>query len=164
MGDIFGLDSGVIVLACLALIVISFVLIIVLWSKLSSLRKQYLKMMNGSQAENIEQLISDIQHALNEQKAESAVTSAKVQAMRETMSRMKSKVGIHRYNAFAEGGSDMSFTIAILDEHQDGVIMTGIHSREQTYIYAKPVQKAQSTYTLSPEEKEAINQTSKQQQ
>ncbi|NEW07277.1 DUF4446 family protein [Paenibacillus sp. SYP-B3998] len=163
MEELLGLNGDLILLACMALIVISFVLIILLWSKLSKLRKQYMQMMNGSQAEDIEQLLINIQGALNDQKAESAATSAKVHAIREAMTKMKSKVGIHRYNAFAEGGSDMSFTIAILDEHQDGVVMTGIHSREQTYIYAKPVQKAQSTYTLSPEEKEAINQTSKQQ-
>jgi hypothetical protein len=163
MGELFGLDGGMVVLVSLALLVVLFILILILWSKLSKLRKQYLRMMNGSQAENIEQLIIEIQHALNEQKAESSTISAKVHAIREAMTRMKSKVGIHRYNAFAEGGNDMSFTIAILDEHQDGVIMTGIHSREQTYIYAKPIQNAKSTYSLSPEEKEAINQTSKQQ-
>ncbi|MFD0698496.1 DUF4446 family protein [Paenibacillus sp. GCM10027628] len=162
MGELVGLDAGILELACLLLIVVLFILLIVLWSKLSKLRKQYVQMMNGSQAENIEQLIIDIQQKMNQQEAESRATSARVDEIRETMKTMKSRVGIHRYNAFAEGGSDMSFTIAILDEQQDGVIMTGIHSREQTYLYAKPVQKAQSTYTLSPEEKETIIQTSKQ--
>ncbi|MBD0382249.1 DUF4446 family protein [Paenibacillus sedimenti] len=162
MGELFGVDGGIIVLVCLGLIVVLFILIIALWSKLSKLRKQYMQMMNGSQAENIEQLLVEIQQKLNHQKAESAANSARVDEIREAMKTMKSKVGIHRYNAFAEGGSDLSFTIAILDEQQDGVVLTGIHSREQTYVYAKPVQKAQSTYTLSPEEKEAINQTLRQ--
>jgi hypothetical protein len=78
------------------------------------------------------------------------------------LKKMKSKVGIHRYNAFSDTGSDLSFSVAILDEYQDGVLLTGIHNREQTYIYAKPIQRGQSQYTLSPEEKEAIIQTSKQ--
>ncbi|KRF10654.1 DUF4446 family protein [Paenibacillus sp. Soil787] len=162
MGELFGLDVGVIVLTCLALIVVLFIFILIVSIKLASLRKQYTQMMNGSKAENMEQLIINMQNGLNAQKAESAVTSAKVETIRQALMKTKSKVAIHRYNAFNEGGSDLSFTIAILDDYQDGVILTGIHSREQMYMYAKPIQNAQSTYTLSPEEKEAINQTLKQ--
>jgi hypothetical protein len=162
MGELFGLDGGVIVLTCFALIFILFIFVLILTIKLSSLRKQYTQMMNGSKAENMEQLIIEMQQGLNEQKAESVATSAKVETIRQSLMKMKSKIAIHRYNAFNEGGSDLSFTIAILDDYQDGVILTGIHSREQMYLYAKPIQNAQSTYTLSPEEKEAINQTLKQ--
>ncbi|MEW9107481.1 DUF4446 family protein, partial [Paenibacillus sp.] len=70
--------------------------------------------------------------------------------------KMKSHVGIQRYNAFAERGSDLSFSIAWLNEEQDGVVITSIHGREHSYVYAKPVEKGQSTYSLSPEEKKAI--------
>ncbi|TXK77747.1 DUF4446 family protein [Paenibacillus sp. N3.4] len=163
MGEMFGIDGGLIVLICLALIIVLFVCILILFSKLSSLRKQYVRMINGSQADNMEELIITMQNAINMQKAESVSISAQVDRIREVLTKMKSKVAIHRYNAFGDrGGSDMSFTIAILDEYQDGVILTGIHSREQTYLYAKPIVKGQSNYSLSPEEKEAINQTLKQ--
>lgn len=162
MGELFGFDVGVIVLTCFALIVVLFIFVLVVFIKLTSLRKQYTQMMNGSQSENMEQLIIDMQKGLNEQKAESLATSAKVETIHKALMKTKSKIAIHRYNAFNEGGSDLSFTIAILDDYQDGVILTGIHSREQMYLYAKPIQNAQSTYTLSPEEKEAINQTLKQ--
>ncbi|WP_261303394.1 DUF4446 family protein [Paenibacillus andongensis] len=162
MGELFGIDSGVIVLTCFALIVVLFIFIFIVSIKLSSLRKKYTQMMNGSKAENMEQLLIEMQNGLNEQKAESVATSAKVETIRQALMKTKSKLAIHRYNAFNEGGSDLSFTIAILDDYQDGVILTGIHSREQMYLYAKPIQNAQSTYTLSPEEKEAINQTLKQ--
>lgn len=162
MGELFGLDGGVIVLTCFALIIVLFIFILIVSIKLASLRKRYTQMINGSKAENMEQIIIDMQKGLNEQKAESAATSAKVETIRQALMKTKSKVAIHRYNAFNEGGSDLSFTIAILDEYQDGIILTGIHSREQMYLYAKPIQNAQSTYTLSSEEKEAINQTLKQ--
>ncbi|NRF90237.1 DUF4446 family protein [Paenibacillus frigoriresistens] len=162
MGELFGLDGGVIVLTCFALIIVLFIFILIVSIKLASLRKRYTQMINGSKAENMEQIIIDMQKGLNEQKAESVATSAKVETIRQALMKTKSKVAIHRYNAFNEGGSDLSFTIAILDEYKDGIILTGIHSREQMYLYAKPIQNAQSTYTLSPEEKEAINQTLKQ--
>ena len=137
-------------------------MIIIISIRLSSLRKQYMRMINGSSAENMEQLLIDMQKALNEQKAESVKASASIANIRQPLMKMTSKIGIRRYNAFNDGGSDLSFSIAMLNEEQDGVILTGIHSREQMYVYAKPIAKGQSSYTLSPEEKETITQTLKQ--
>lgn len=161
MGELFGLNGNLVVLAILALIVVLFIFVIILSFKLSSLRKRYTLMMNGTSSDNMEQLLIEMQEAINGQKAESAMTSAQVDLIRQSLTKMKSKVAIHRYNAFNDGGSNLSFTIAILDDFQDGVVLTGIHSREQMYLYAKPIQNGQSTYTLSPEEKEAINQSVK---
>ena len=67
-----------------------------------------------------------------------------------------SKVGIVRYSAFRDTGSDLSFTLALLNKHNDGVVLNGIYSREMSNIYAKPIKNAESTYTLSNEEKQAI--------
>ena len=66
------------------------------------------------------------------------------------------KVGIVRYNAFKDTGSDLSFALALLDENNSGVVLNGIYSREMSNIYAKPVEKGNSSYTLSSEEAEAI--------
>ena len=67
-----------------------------------------------------------------------------------------SKVGIVRYSAFKDTGSDLSFALALLNEHNDGVVLNGIYSREISNIYAKPIKDAESTYTLSEQEKQAI--------
>lgn len=66
------------------------------------------------------------------------------------------KVGIVRYSAFKDTGSDLSFALALLDEKNDGVILNGIYSREMSNIYAKPISNGKSEYTLSKEEEEAI--------
>ncbi len=66
------------------------------------------------------------------------------------------KVGMVRYSAFKDTGSDLSFAVAMLDEKNDGVVFNGIYSREMSNIYAKPVKNGVSEYTLSEEEKEAI--------
>ena len=66
------------------------------------------------------------------------------------------KIGIVRYSAFKDTGSDLSFTLALLDEHNDGVVLNGIYSREMSNIYAKPVKAGKSTYTMSEEEKQAV--------
>ncbi len=63
------------------------------------------------------------------------------------------KVGIVRYSAFKDTGSDLSFAVAMLDENNTGVVFNGIYSREMSNIYAKPVENGSSKYTLSSEEK-----------
>ena len=66
------------------------------------------------------------------------------------------KIGIVRYSAFKDTGSDLSFALALLDENNDGVVLNGIYSREMSNIYAKPVEKGKSSYTISEEEAQAI--------
>jgi len=66
------------------------------------------------------------------------------------------RVGIVRYNAFRETGHDLSFSIAWLNERQDGVVVTSIYSRGESNVYAKPIVGGQSPYPLSEEERIAI--------
>ncbi|MBR3254894.1 MAG: DUF4446 family protein [Clostridia bacterium] len=66
------------------------------------------------------------------------------------------KIGMVRYSAFRDTGSDLSFALALLDRENNGVILNGIYSREMSNIYAKPVKKGETTYTLIDEEKQAL--------
>lgn len=162
MEELFGVNAVIIELINLTCMFVLFIMSIILWVKLSSMRKNYKRLLNGSSPINVEELLLNIQQKQNIQIEQASGLTAEVETLSETIKRMKSKVGIHRYNAFGDSGSNLSFSVAILDEYQDGILLTGIHSREQTYMYAKPIQKGQSSYTLSPEEKEAIIQTVKQ--
>jgi len=67
------------------------------------------------------------------------------------------KVGIVRFNPFQDTGGNQSFAIALLDYYNNGLVISSLHSREGTRVYTKPIKKGQSEYSLSEEEKEAIN-------
>lgn len=68
-----------------------------------------------------------------------------------------SKVGIVRFNPFDDTGGDQSFTLALLDDADDGIVISSLHGRERTRIYAKPVRSGDPVeYEFSEEEKEAI--------
>jgi hypothetical protein len=69
------------------------------------------------------------------------------------------KVGIIRYNPFSEVGGNQSFSLALLDDNDDGVIITSLYTREGNRVYGKPIKNGQSKYQLSDEEKEAILRT-----
>lgn len=67
------------------------------------------------------------------------------------------KIGIVRYNAYKDTGSDLSFAVCLLDEKNNGVVFNGIYSRDMSNIYAKPIENGTSKYKITPEEQEAIN-------
>ena len=69
------------------------------------------------------------------------------------------KIGFKRFNPFTNTGGNQSFSMGILDENGDGVMISSLHSRESTRIYAKPIIKGKSVGTgLSAEEKQALKQ------
>jgi hypothetical protein len=143
------------------LLCIVFILLIMNMIKLIKMRRSYNQMMNGGRPENVEQLLIGMQNNLNQLTEQNHLQQSEIDQIKKQMRKMKSHVAVQRYNAFSnEGGSDLSFSIAVLDAEQDGVVLTGIHGREQTFIYAKPVEKGQSTYSLTPEEKNIIDRMS----
>ena len=66
------------------------------------------------------------------------------------------KIGMIRYSAFKDTGSDLSFALALLNDKEDGVILNGIYSREMSNIYAKQVKNGKTSNKLSDEEIEAL--------
>ena len=66
------------------------------------------------------------------------------------------KIGMVRYSAFKDTGSDLSFALALLNDNNDGVILNGIYSREMSNIYAKQIQNGKSANKLSEEENQAL--------
>ena len=72
------------------------------------------------------------------------------------------KIGFKRYNPFTDTGGDQSFTTAILDETGDGIMISSLHSRENTRLYAKKVEAGKvNNQSLSSEEQEVIKQALK---
>jgi hypothetical protein len=65
-------------------------------------------------------------------------------------------IGLVRYNPFEDTGSDQSFALALLDDRRDGVVISSLHGRANTRIFAKPVADGGSSHNLSDEEAEAI--------
>ena len=66
------------------------------------------------------------------------------------------KIGLVRFNPFKELGGDHSFSLAILDSHDSGIVITSLHTRDRTRVYMKDVKKGKSGFELSAEEKKAL--------
>jgi len=72
------------------------------------------------------------------------------------------KIGIIRFNPFSEVGSDQSFSVALLDNNDNGVVITSLYAREGNRVYGKPIVNCQSQYSMSQEEKQAIEKAKQQ--
>jgi hypothetical protein len=65
-------------------------------------------------------------------------------------------LGVVRFNPFPDTGSDQSFAIALLNDRHSGVVISSLHARSGTRVFAKPVDAGQARYALSDEEAEAL--------
>jgi len=66
------------------------------------------------------------------------------------------KMSLVRFNPFKEIGGDHSFSLALLDGKENGVVITTLHTRDRTRVYAKEILKGKSAFELSSEEKKAL--------
>ena len=150
-----GVNTVLMILACINVILLIGFIVAIL--KISNMSKKYknfmLKIGNGK---NIEEDLENYMYRVERVEKENAEIKSFIQTMDKDIEKCIQKVGIVRYNAFKDTGSDLSFALALLDEHNDGVVLNGIYSREISNIYAKPVKDGKSSYTVSEEEQEAI--------
>lgn len=72
------------------------------------------------------------------------------------------RIGFQRFNPFTSTGGDQSFVLCLLDENGTGIVISSLHSRESTRLYAKSIEKGKATsVSLSTEEKEVIKKALK---
>ena len=142
----------------LVLVVVLFIAFIAVLVKTVSLDKKYKKFMKKlGESENLEEDLENFMYKVERVEKQNAEILGTINGLDKDIEGCIQKVGIVRYSAFQDTGSDLSFTLALLDEKNNGVVLNGIYSREMSNIYAKPVEAGKSPYTLSIEEQQAIN-------
>lgn len=121
------------------------------------LKNKYNKFMKKiGNGKNIEEDLENYMYRVERVERQNAEIISYCKNLDDEVAKCIQKVGMVRYSAFKDTGSDLSFAVAMLDENNDGVVFNGIYSREMSNIYAKPAKNGVSEYTLSEEEKEAI--------
>lgn len=133
------------------------IFIIVNSARISKLSKKYRKFMRGSKDKNIEELLQDFISKVERVEEKSDDIKSLYKSIDNRLNNCVQKVSILRYKAFEDmGGAALSFSIALLDAHDDGVILTGIYGRNECTTYAKPIDKGMPKYDLSDEEKSVL--------
>lgn len=155
--NIINVNMNYIIIALLVMILLLFIIVISLMVTTRKLKKKYKRLTRGVNNKNLEELIISKFNEVDKAsaKADEAINQCKI--IKDEIKGCVNKVSVIRYKAFSDIGSDLSFSIAILDSYNDGVIITGIYSRQDSITYAKPVDKGISRYELSEEETYVLN-------
>jgi len=156
LNEIINEQLSLFIMGFALVIVLLAIILIVQGAKVRKMRRRYEAMMSGSGIEDLESLLINLKNQSDMLEEEQREHKLLIEAAQTKMRGMKSKVAMKRYNAFGERGNDLSFSLAILDDNHNGIVLTSLHNRENSYIYSKPLDKGESQYPLSPEEKEVI--------
>jgi hypothetical protein len=133
------------------------IMVISLYSRVNSLQRHYQQMMQGTEGVNIERMLLGHIHEVNDAVVAVERLKGETSRLETSLQSCIQRVGLVRFNAFEDTGSDLSFSLALLDERNNGVVMSSLYGRSESRIYAKPVINLQSKYVLSAEEQKAIN-------
>lgn len=140
-----------------------FLLILLIFNsvRFSRFKKKYYTLVGDMDNENVENILMDSKNELNKIRLEQDDIEKDIEKLQKRFSLAIQNVGLIKYNAFGDMGPELSYSVALLDEYLNGVVITSIHGREQSTSYAKPVVKGKSDYSLSVEEMQAIEKAIK---
>ena len=132
-------------------------LLVWLISRTSKLEAKYKKFMRNSEGlSSIEDVIFRNLEEIDYLKKEYVMANNRIIELDNRSATNIKKVSVKRYNVFEDVGSDQSFSVVLLDRNNDGVLITGLYTREGTTTFAKPISSGLCQYMLSAEEKDVL--------
>lgn len=136
-----------------------FILIIIEHFRLSGLIKKYRRLIKGlSKDNNVEDLMFSYSDELIEIKnlIEGKIEN-RIANLERNLPYCLKNIGLVTYNAFKNVSNNMSFSLAALDDRKDGFVLTGIYTRENSYVYIKEILSGKPSKELSAEEQDALS-------
>jgi len=130
--------------------------LIILQIRFNRLWQRYHRLMTGVDGAGLEEMLNEHLNRVRDQIETVQTLKTQTRKIERTLQHCLQWMGLIRYNPFRDTGGNQSFAWAIVDGEGCGVVISSLHSREGTRIYAKPLEQWESPYSLTDEEKEAI--------
>jgi hypothetical protein len=141
--------------------ILNLVLVIVTLSSNNSLKRKMKRWKSIHATADLESVYTETVAAVKGLRIEMNSFGNQITTLRQEMGNKVEAPVMRRFNAFAETGSDLSYSVAFLDGNQNGVVLTSIYSRQDSHTYGKPVFKGTSDYPLTEEEQAVIHGSGK---
>lgn len=154
-------DVGILLLGLLVINVVLLILIIMAFVQISRFTKKYKKFMQGKNGGSLETDIMKLYEDNTFIKTSVEKNKKDIAELFEKHQTAFQKMGLVKYDAFKEMGGKLSFTLALLDENNNGVLLNSVHSSDGCYSYTKRIKKGDSAIALSNEEKVAVERAMK---
>ena len=152
-----GISTDLVIIILFILIIVQFIWIVTIISKFNKLNKRLSKFTTGRDGRNLEEVIgkrfSEIRQIVKNEKQQ----NKEIDIINDKFLTTFCKIGLVKYDAFKDTSGKLSFSLALLTENHDGIIITSMHSREGCYTYCKEISNEESYYVLSEEERIALD-------
>lgn len=152
-----GLDIAYVLIGMIAFMLLLLILVIVQFVEMNKLKKKYGRFMKGKDGQSMEEEIIGLYDENSLIKEESKKNRKEINTLKKRMEFCYQKLGVVKYDAFQQMGGQLSFSIALLDEKNDGFILNSVHSSEGCYTYTKEIQGGECEITLGDEERKALD-------
>ncbi|MDD6010451.1 MAG: DUF4446 family protein [Lachnospiraceae bacterium] len=158
------IDPAIFIIILLVLLLVNIVLLVIFIVKNVKLTNRMNAFMLGKDASSLEEEITDL-FAINKNIVEKVRENRKdIRKIYRKFTKAIQKVGIVKYDAYQQMGGDLSFSMALLDEENNGFIMNSVHSTEGCYTYTKEVRDGRCDLELGNEERIALEKAVNQEQ
>lgn len=142
---------GVLCLICI-------ILLIVVLCKLKNQKRRIDALTRGKDTESLEDVLVNFFERIENLEEGEEITRAALGAIKDNLKKTYQKKGLVKYDAFREMSGALSYSLALLDKENNGVLISSMYSREGCYTYAKDVKDGVCDINLSEEEAEALKQ------
>lgn len=151
------MDLTYLFIGAFAAIILLVIVIVVLCINMGRLSKKYKKFMGGKNAKSLEKDIMGLYEDNKLIKASMEKNKMDIENLYRKLESAFQKIGIVKYDAFNQMGGQLSFSLALLDENDNGFIINSVHSTEGCYSYTKEIKNGLCDISLGDEEKKALD-------
>ena len=152
------IDIAYVFIGLIILLIILFILIIIQNNKIKRIVEQTSRFMKGRDAASLE---DEIVALFEDNRIIKKATEENQKDINDLYNRLAScfqKIGIIKYDAFNQMGGQLSYSIALLDEDNNGFLLNSVHSTEGCYSYSKEIRGGKCRLELGEEEQMALNE------
>lgn len=150
-------DIGLLLIIFFILLIILMIMTVILLLKSFKQEKRINQLVAGKDGISLEESINSV-HEENKYLKSCADRNKKdIRILYKKAERAFCKIGLVKYDAFQQLGGQLSFSLALLDEHNDGFIINSVHSTEGCYSYTKEIKGGESKLALGKEEEKALS-------
>ena len=130
------------------------ILVVTIWIIITE--KRLKRFFIGKKAKDLEDTIIILESEIMKLKEAREKIEKDIELINQKLKKSVRGLETIRFNPFPDQGSNQSFAIGILNEEEDGVVISSLYSRERMSIFAKPIKAGKSEYELTGEEKEVL--------
>lgn len=136
--------------------IIGVIILLAIGWRLRNLIWQYRRLLTSKGEINLEEVLMRLGERTKRLEEGLSQVEGELARNREAALGYLQKWALLRYKAFANTGGEQSFSLVILDQKGDGVILSSIYGREESRVYAKAIKNGKSSYPLSEEEQQVL--------